>query len=317
MRYTTLFALPLFLACPLLGQPTLLSNEMLPIGSVINMRIMQTFSAIDTMPQGANATWDFTGLSADLGAPQFIQQIVAPASTPNGATFPSSNYCWKELPNGYYRYFNLSSTKMERVGSYTTSAKIYSDPQIEYVFPLTMGTTNYDTWETATSDGTYALTCVGYGTLQLPGNTYDDVLMVRVNATELGFFEYVVYFWYSSENGATLVQYIPDGILTESGLFIESLGIGMDEHADIASLVSATTVDDQLLIRFNTTEPDVRYSIVTTSGTELMTGSLGGAAQQGEVRTVPVGGLAAGMYLLRLDTPSGRSAATALRFIKD
>ncbi|MGQ0826808.1 MAG: hypothetical protein ACT4ON_00280, partial [Bacteroidota bacterium] len=191
------------------AQPTLLSTEMLPYGSVMTNKGIANLTVIDTTIQGAGAVWNFSALTANAN-PDFVVNIVNPSTTPYAASFPGSNYGYREVTGATtnYRYFSLTGTKMERVGSYVSNVNLYNDPQVEYVFPLTLGTVNNDTWDNtnSSSGGTYDLKCIGSGTLTTPGGTF-NALMVRVHAVE-SFLDFYVYFWYSSDNGAILLTYV-------------------------------------------------------------------------------------------------------------
>ena len=163
MKIIFTFILSLFSTTLINAQIVLNSNEMMGYGSSFTQKTVQDFTAIDTTTQGANVTWNFANLQPDNSIPDFSATIVNPASTPYGFNFPSSNYAYQESPTVAYRYFSKTSSKMERVGSWSNNnLKTYNDPQIEYVFPLQLGITNNDTWDNtgSTTGGTYDLTCM-------------------------------------------------------------------------------------------------------------------------------------------------------------
>ena len=131
----------------------------------------------------------------------------------------------------------------------------------------------------------------------------------------VGFFLYWVYFWYSSDNGAILVQYIPDGFsASESGLFVQNFGIGIEENAAFAQLVGTTVVTDELLLQFHAAAPTIDYAIVNASGAVAQQGTMAGAAEPGEVRSLDVSTLSPSIYFLRLG--DGTRTET-LRFVKE
>ncbi len=236
------------------AQPVLNSNEMLPFNSIMNLKTAQNYSIIDTTIRGANATWDFTAITAAAGGDKSLQ-AVRPSATPYAALFPSANYAYVQAPTTSYSYYNLSSTKMERVGSYYTSQNIYTNPQTEYVFPLSMGVINNDTWDNTSSSfggGNYNLSCIGYGTLKLPGITYNNALMVRVNLTEGTFSNLWVYFWYSSDNGAVLLERIyGDGFFyPNTAIYLSSLVIGVDENESIKNVTYNNPVQNNFAFSF-------------------------------------------------------------------
>jgi len=291
------------------GQPQLTSSEMMPIGTTFKMKTATNESIIDTTIQGANVVWDFAGLNPDNTEDDFVIQVVNPQSTPHGASFSNANYAFKETPDIAYRYFNLSGTKMERVGSYTTAANLYSDPQVEYVFPLELGVANQDTWDNTNSSfgGTYDLKCVGWGTLKLPGMTYDSVLLVTVSLEEI--FEVTSYFWYSSKNGMPLLQYVigDDFFVPTFAQYVYSatLSSGMSEagklHLDGMSYTNP--VEDVLKLNFVEDTQPLMYTIVNLMGQTVLSGSLN-EIQKNQSISIDMLGLESGIYFLNMSNQS-------------
>ncbi|MES2560216.1 MAG: T9SS type A sorting domain-containing protein [Bacteroidota bacterium] len=307
-------ALTLLASCLVLGtaqgQTQLTSSEMMPVGTSFKMKTVTNESIIDTTIQGANVTWNLTGLVTDNSADEFNVQVVTPASTPFGGSFSNANYAFKESPDIAYRYFNLTSTKMERVGSYTTSANVYSNPQVEYVFPLAMGVSNHDTWANTNSSfgGTYDLKCLGYGTLKLPGVTYDSALMVEVTLDEtiLGF---TSYFWYSSKNGMPLLQYvIGDGFFIPTFAqytYTSSITTGVKEAGKlhIEGLSYNNPVQEVLTLNFAEDTQPLVYTIVNQLGQVVTSGSIK-EIQKNQQENIDMQQAEAGMYFLNLSNSS-------------
>lgn len=260
----------------LIGQTVLNSSEMLPFGSVMTLSIADDYSIIDTVTQGQGVTWNLTGLTGNSSATDLVVEIVKPANTPYGGSFPTANYAYSENSGTAYRYFDLSSTKMERVGSYSGGViKTYGDPQVEYVFPFAYGVENNDTWTNSASStgGTYDLKCIGTGTLNLPGGSY-QALMVRVHSTE-SFLDYNVYFWYDANNGAVLLQYIiGDGFYIGTGArFASNITLGNSELEALGSLKYTNPVVNQFKMSFdNNFGSNLTYTIIDISGRKVYQG---------------------------------------------
>lgn len=286
-----------------IAQPTLNSNEMAPFGSSWTMIYTQSYNVIDTSIQGANVTWNFAAMLPSTTS--FTTTIVDPAQTPYATSFPNSNYAYHETPTTAYRYFNLTSTKMERVGSWTGSGglRTYSDPQIEYVFPLTIGSYSYDTWmnSASSSGGIYELSGIGYGTLITPTGTFNDAIMVRVFLEE-SFLSFYTYFWYSSTSGIILLQYI-DG----DGFFIPkllsyassiSLATGINSKKEPISLNYSNPVSDNLILVFNsTTNENFTYEIINSLGQKIMNGNIESTSNTSQIRMKHLDN---GLYLVTL-----------------
>jgi hypothetical protein len=289
------------------SQLILNSNEMLPFGSVMTLTPVQDLTVIDTTIKGANAVWNFSGITN--GGSNLTVTITNPALTPYGSSFPASNYAYAESPAIAYRYFTLNSAKMERVGSYSgTTLKTYSDPQIEYVFPLGLGTTNQDTWANDASSfgGNYNITCLGTGTLTLPGGAHYNALFVRADVSEITTFP--TYFWYSADNGAVLLEYVAgDGIFySPFGQSLTALtvatttGINNNNNKLAQSLKYNNPVQTECKVSFSSERSDdISYSLTNPMGEIIRSGNCEGSSND-HTLLLDFNSLASGMYYLLL-----------------
>lgn len=291
-----------FITVMSIAQPSLLSNEMAPFGTNWIMNYSQNFNLADTTIQGANVTWNFSSIQSN--SQTLTINVVDPSQTPYGSSFPSANYCYIEGPTLTYVYYNLSSSKMERVGSWRNGTlNAYSDPQTEYIFPLTLGSYNYDTWDNtlSSSGGIYELECIGYGTLILPMGTFNDVLMVRVHLEE-SFLELDAFFWYSSSNGSVLVQYIPgDGLfIPESLAYTTVINLtSVNESGEFTNQFQYNNpVKSSLSLYFEKrTESDLKYKVLNAMGQQLDAGVI---MRNSSLAEIDMSQLSNGLYLLTL-----------------
>lgn len=300
------------------AQIVLNSNEMLAPGGKIKMKSSQSFSVIDTSVQGAGVTWDFSALVP--GTDELHVEIQTPQQTPFGAFFTTANYAYKETPTAY-RYFNLSSSKLERVGSYVSSAKTYSNPQTEMVYPLSLGTYNADTWQNtgSSSGGVYELTCVGTGTLKLPGGkVHNNVIMVRAYLEEF-IISLNTYFWYDADNGAVLCQYIAgDGFFIDESINytyeITTSNVGISESAPFGDISYINPVVDKLELSFGADViKNYELSVMDLTGKVLKTLS-GKTSDNHFVTEIPMYDLSAGVYLIKI-TDTQTNAMQLLRVV--
>lgn len=308
----------LFISAGLMAQPVLNSNEMLPPGSSMHFKYIQNLNSIDTSLQGPNQTWNFSGLIQDMTIPELNVQIATPAQTPYGALFPTANYAYIESPTTAYRYFNLSNTKMERVGSYYSGPNTFNDPQTEYIFPLQLGVTNMDTWDNTNSSfgGNYDLVCLGYGTLILPNATYNDVLMVRVDFNEGGIIAIQSYFWYDSNSGAILMDFIKgDGtFILDNGFYISALNVGIQENEIALNLRYNNPVLQSLKVNITPNiSGDFNYTLINSMGQLSGSGAFNGKALQQNTLEVPMEKLPAGIYFLELRSGSAHETLRVMK----
>ncbi|MBC8048256.1 MAG: T9SS type A sorting domain-containing protein [Fimbriimonadaceae bacterium] len=308
----------------LFAQPQLTSDEMLGFGSVMEFSYADNYTIIDTNIQGAGVTWDLSDFDAISGN-DFTMEIVDPATTSHGDDFPESNYAYKEDygSTNYYRYFNLTSEKLERIGSFASGLNTFTNAQEEYVFPLELGVINIDSWDNTSSSfggGEYNITCIGYGTLILPDITFTDALMVRAYITEGDLIEIFAYFWYSADNGAILLSYY-DG----DGFFVGDAAIyliGLDETVPVNSIYNVTEikynnpVNDYLHLRFNTSViSTVRYSIINITGETVLKGNYTTNGTY-EAMDIAVSKLPQGLYHLILSDENEKINFQTLKILK-
>lgn len=309
------------------AQSTLTKNKMMSPGSTVFYAEPSDISVIDTTLQGENIVWDFTGLTDADPTKVLSTSIETPENTPYASTYPTSNYVQVErnVLNGVeqgltYNYFSLTDTKMERLGRksvYTSSASIYSDPQVEYVFPLTYNTENNDTWASDASSfgGTYHLKCIGYGALKLPSATYNNVLLVRALLNEL--FTYKCYFWYNADNGAVLAVYENMSFFGTYGMYATGVTLDVKEKTFIESIKYNNPVDNNLYVRFGAKDiSEIHYEVINTIGSKLLSGTTATLPSQENTLSVDVNTLNSGMYFLKLSSSKGDSKQEVVKFIK-
>ncbi len=285
---------------------------MLAPGITTHMRELEDYDAVDTTIQGANAIWDFQGILPDLDEPPFSLTIVDPASTPYPGLFANDNYAYWEQPNNYYRYFELTPTFMQRLGSHTLNNYVMADPQVEYVFPLTLGTVNWDAWWGVADGGDYGIHCIGYGTLMLPGITFQDALMVRADISGTSY-DIDAYFWYSSTDGRILLQYL-NTTLTLSSLYYDAEAIAVQEQQTFRPTLLGNPVANELNLVLGQQNGPVDYDILSAAGTRVAQGQLRGHA--GAVQTIDTRSLSAGLYFMQLS--DGNSPARgSIPFVKE
>lgn len=314
----------LLAACTLLSvsafSQVINSTEVLPFGSTYTLKGISNLSVIDTNIQGQNATWNFSALTA--GSSILNVTVMNPDDTPYGAFVSNTNYAFKESPTTAYRYFNVTSAKMERVGSYSGSTlKTYSDPQIEYTFPMQYNTTNLDTWNNSSSStgGTYAFTCIGSGTLILPNGSHEAIL-TRVHLEE-GFNILDAYYWYDGTNGSILAFVINPGTFTSyQGSYQTSLiqsTAGEEEFDVIMSAVYQNPVQENLYVSVkNYTGGDLNYTIFDLNGKLISNGKAKNDPDDTSIIDTNVSDLSKGIYILNIISENNSGSKT-IRFTKE
>lgn len=297
------------IALPCLGQVGVLtSDEMLPPGSIVIYQEATVPSFVDTTDHGTNAHWDLSGLQAS-GSP-YTYNVLAPSSTPFVGSMPASaNYAVYESIIPRYSYFSLTAESFQRVGYHVNSVATYSDPQQELVFPVMSGNTNTDEWANndVTFPGTYGYTCIGSGMLNLPGATYNDVLLLRVVVHNI--FTQRQYVWVDATTGTFLASYLLGSFFMPALVqYASNVSIGIHEVAADMDLRVHSHAQDQLMVTYSANHP-VDWTILDMAGRTLLHGTWPG---QGAARTatLDIGALSTGMHLIQLSNPASGSQRT-------
>lgn len=168
------------------SQPIVNSTNVLPIGSVGLIK-GHPINTVD-LSTGSNITWNNNFLGAFNAIGTF--SVLNPSSTPTFSLFSSSNYCIGFSYGsvlGFNYYINNSSFfdligKEQNTGS--SSSDDYSlNTKRELVYPITYLSTHIDTFFSSTSSSILTLTstCTGYGSMNIDGKTYNNVIRIDCN----------------------------------------------------------------------------------------------------------------------------------------
>lgn len=203
-----------------IAQPTLTATNSNPaIGDVFTL---QPYNYVSPGSSGASQTWNFSSITQTTASAS--SSTCTAVSSSNTATFPGSNI--QSVASATSIGFgNANSTAYQNTGVKQGTVNIvYSNPEDVIHYPFTMGNTYSDPFaatftnagSTYTRTGTTAVTADGYGTIQLPGATFSNVLRVHFVQTYkdttyiTGFGPYVLnyvndeYMWYLPGNHSSI-----------------------------------------------------------------------------------------------------------------
>ena len=178
------FILPLASIC----QPTITSSFNPVAGTNIKIASADTIG-VNEGPAGANKTYDFSKIKMSGSTGSYTYQTAA--SSPYTAQYPSANLALATTSTGGntgYTYIKTTSADHQYLGLATSATKlVYSDHQLIYKFPMTMGSNANDKFAgTSTSSGlithrsgTLSYLADGYGILKLPKATFQNILRVK------------------------------------------------------------------------------------------------------------------------------------------
>ena len=136
---------------------------------------------------GTNVNWNNSSLT--LQTDSVLINYISPSATPYASYFPTSTIAVQEMSN--YRYYMGNTSVLEYLGNVVdfTPPIVYSlsNPQSLFQYPMNYGssfTDNYFGTETVSTMvikhyGTVNATIDGYGTLQLPIGTFQNVMRTK------------------------------------------------------------------------------------------------------------------------------------------
>ena len=283
---------------------------------------------------GADQAWNLAALGTDS---MDVIQLVLPAATANGPSFPGSTVA--ETGAAASMYWRAAADGMYFVGSDASDLLIVNSDEGKYLpFPCTYQTTwSDDVIAAFTSDGfdvfrngTITGTADGYGTLTMPFGNVNDVLRIHwheetSDSTEFFVFEsvYDSYLYYAAGQSYPLVQLVSTSITfmgqtttTEYAQWVDELNTGATgtsgpEHGmDLFPVPVSGTLNISLPEHFSGSP---LLAITDAEGRTVRGGR--NASVTGRRGSIDVVDLAAGMYQLTAVDENGQRATR--RFIVD
>lgn len=148
-----------------------------------------TTASVSAGPSGANVTWDF---SAYTGSNVVTTTTNACPGEANCFRFPGANRITKPVSIDSYNFNSVSDTEAVLLGSYSgpglgSVTETYTDPLIDYKFPITYLQQFNDTYQSNTvsgigntnETGQVDYSVDGYGTIITPAGTFTNVLRIK------------------------------------------------------------------------------------------------------------------------------------------
>ena len=215
-----IYAILAVLPCAAFAQPTIQKAMDYKVGDTVKM---VNSDHISPGAAGANQVWDLSGLNSNDTTT--FQYLAAPSGTPfTGATImeksSDTSYQYMAKINGTMYLTGLADSSINGGGT----EMIYPNTMLLIKNQLTYGLTATDTFTsnstfggfTMKGSGTIKMEVDGYGTLKVPGKTYNNVLRVRVERNEVDTIpppinmtfeiKMVSYMWFDTAHAAPLCR---------------------------------------------------------------------------------------------------------------
>ncbi len=235
------------------AQPTLNSTNYNPVSG--DILTLQQYSYINPGTAGANQTWNFTSITQSTNAA--IAYTYAAVASTNTATFPNANQQYSSSTT--IGFNKITTTAEQNYGIKQGTVNIvYSNPEDQMQYPFTMGTSYSDPFVATFTSGGYNYLRYGtttqtgdaYGTIQLPGGTFSNVLRAHYvqnykDSTNIpGFGPYVMTY-----NNDQYMFYLPNNhmpIFSTFSISITSISGTQSSTASNKLVTIVTGINEQL-----------------------------------------------------------------------
>ncbi|MCB0644038.1 MAG: T9SS type A sorting domain-containing protein, partial [Phaeodactylibacter sp.] len=284
---------------------------------------------------GTDQMWDYSGLSTTsvIGT-----GVVDPATTTNGAQFPSATHAVTQAGN--VEYLEVTDEVLRRIGASSGQTVISSQDGEEMLrAPFSYGDNYTDEFAATFSvsgityyrSGSVTVEADGTGSLEMPYGEVNNILRVKVTESyqdsfnfagnpNLIHYESEIYIWYkpgvrapvlafstlSTDNPPNTVSY---------GLFLEETAVSVAEvsNPDTQLEVFPNPAQGHCNIRFQLDSPqEVQIRLVDVLGREVRLLKAGQYAAGSHQESVSTSDIANGLYYLLLQS-EGRQQRVALR----
>lgn len=319
------------------AQPILTSADIGAIGTEFYLGIDTNLTGITEGAAGANQTWDFSGLDADIAD---TIRFLDPAMTPYGTDFPSSTLAIFQATLGGYAYLEATTSYLDLIGLAGDPAGLgetfvipQTDPLRVAAFPFTYGDSFSDVAVLDIrveaggiipladsiryqSTSNRVLEGDAYGTLDLFSATYNSLRVKEVSMTFDSIWAHVPFF------GWNLVQ---DTSYTDSTFtwWDNTKGYYLAEASYTGGVLTSITYQDPNIVSAapalaldfavypNPGQDFVRVERDKVAPAKLFISDVQGRilieeALLQKVEEVDLKGLSPGVYLLRIEDQKGQ-----------
>ncbi len=279
---------------------------------------------------GANYSWDFSGLT-EVATATF--DFIDPANSFWPVDFANSTLCGIAADENAYTFYSVSNSMLETDGYRVINApgdtveQDYTDSEVILNLPATYNSTGTDNFSgpgyvagnSITASGNLSYTCDGYGTLQLPNGTYQNVLRYHADRTETisigGFPGGTVtkeqWIWVSADYRfwLLLMETVDTGFSTDNVVWyqktpiaVNTTGIADVTEEDFSVYPNPVAFNGTLQLS-RTLNMDESIQLFDTQGRMVKSDNSASASFSLE-------GVTAGIYLLKILNSSGQAIST-------
>lgn len=301
----------------IIAQAPILTNVNPAIGGSYTYNGIGSYT--DPGSSGTGQLWDFSSLNGTSGG---LTNFVSPSSTADGSSFPNANVCGSNTSTSIFSYFKTSTSKLENLGSVSSTVMSYSNSEEMLRYPFNYGNSYSDTWQATfissgynfVRKGTTTVTADGYGTVILPSGTYTDVMRIHyvqvyTDSSYISGAPYIInytndeYMWYKEGIYPPLVI---DYTLTSSAALNPYTGtsylastpatdINEIDNANLIFNVFPNPANETVTIKIDDKLVGSVYSFIDQLGRTILTGKLISVSSN-----INISELSSGFYLLKV-----------------
>ncbi|MBT2619869.1 T9SS type A sorting domain-containing protein [Chryseobacterium sp. ISL-6] len=208
-------------------------------------------------PSGAGQTWNF---SSYVGTPVITTKIYPCPGQTNCSRFPTANRLSELVGSDTYDYLLNSDAEATTIGNFSGMGNVtmtYSDPLINYKFPVNYLQEFTDTYQFSTpgttETGQQSFKVDGYGTVITPNGTFPNALRIKrirngSQASGGATFNYVneSYQWVTESNGPVLT--VAFNTFTINGQTTTQPSLAYFTSSSTLSTVDLDSTKDEIVI---------------------------------------------------------------------
>ena len=246
------------------AQYTLTSASSPSIGDIETTWELNPATIPAATASGINQIWNYTGVSIPSTVTAVSSTYVAKSSAPNSSLFPAATIA--QTDNGTDFTMSSGSTGLTIYGTTNaTETIVYQNPLTYVTFPFTYGNITTDTYSTSYTTnsipvsqmGTVTTTGDGTGTLNTPGNSFPNVLRVKLQLKSI--LNYGSFGTFTS----TTTQYLFLSSVSKFALLSVGSGTQTSNTGTTTTTSNSTsgTINNMVLAGIKESKKDANFSI--------------------------------------------------------
>jgi len=339
MRKLYIFIIILFGVLAMQAQPTLNYPTNAPsIGDEINMQYVD-HGGLTPGASGAGVSWDFGTLT---NGDQMNVLVVDPTTTPYSGDFPTADVAFSTGGIAFaYNVIDNSGIYTLGYGADTGGVvilNVFTNMETMITYPFTFNSAFSDDFKggfTAAGvelrqSGTVTTTGDAYGTISLPIGTFNNVLRVKSQRTQVDSMflgamflqatvsSTVLYNWYTSSSTTPLFSLQTDNAGAPTSAFYEEGTTGIDDSKTqiINLMIYPNPATDNLTVSYSIDfDAEVNISVVNQLGQKVLN-ELKQYQQSGTItESIDISNIPAGIYYVQVSN-GNKSILTQKLLIK-